>query len=162
MNNSTCVCVCVCVSCIIQIIIHISVLLVSSKFRLDSVCTSVLNFALQTHPTGSHCSPQKSDAGPEARTLADAEIFPRKAESSRRSSVENRERRGMIMCHHHADSRARVFVLRKVAARARRIRVYSSYNLHLSDRRFIPSRRRARKLFPPFPSTIPLSQNGAR
>lgn len=142
-----CVCVCILYTHHSSNNLYLSVARFAEISSQLGVCTR-LNCALQTHtdsrshPAGSHCFPQKSDAGPEARTLADAEIFPRKAESSRRSSVENRER-GNDNASPSMRIHGRACLCCEKLRPARRIRVYSSYNLHLSDRRFIPSCRRA-------------------
>lgn len=124
-----------------------------------------LSFASQTyiltryHPTRFHCSPQKSDASRRrrrrgrTRTLAGVKIFPR---NSRRKPWKDEDDDNASPRHTtRIHPSMRVFALRKVVGRAvADSSLRWSYNLHLSDRRFIPSCRR--KLFPPFPPSIPL------
>lgn len=90
-------------------------------------------------------------------TLAGAKIFPKLSSET----VEDENDDNVSPHHttpHHTDPPVRVFVLRKVVGRAvADSSLRWSYNLHLSDRRFIPSCRR--KLFPPFPPSILLSRN---
>lgn len=65
--------------------------------------------------------------------------------------------RTMIM-RLHGSIRARVCAAKSYGGAVADSSLRWSYNLHLSDRRFIPSRRR--KLFPPFPPGILLSRSG--